>query len=178
MLEWVSEGLLLPEIKGLAAQEDPPFEVDWNRVKWARQRLGAGIRKMREEDRIAILEQGLSRRLARVEQLEKLYNKHLALIIARGEEMKDEIAGGETGLMVRDYKGKDATTPVYKYDGALVKEMRGIMDDIAREVGDRQTKVDLGASGELILKVQYGDDGQGTNDQAAAPARPAEPIPE
>jgi hypothetical protein len=165
VLEWAGEGLRLPEVKERAAKEDPPFEVDWHQLKWARQRLGARIREMREQSEVEILNNGLSRRVERIRQLETLFDKHLELIRARGVEMDGEIAGGETGLMARDYKGKDADTAVYKYDGALVKEMRGIIDDIAREMGERKTNVELGGSGELIIKVQYGDDGsQKSND--------------
>jgi hypothetical protein len=173
MVEWVAEGLRLPEIKERAAKEDPPFDVDWNQIKWARQRLNVGIRKMREQEASEVLISGLPRMVERIRQLEALYDKHLALIIARGEEMAGEIAGGETGLLVRDYKGRNADVAVYKYDGALVKEMRGILDDIAREVGDRKTNVDLTTKGQPITfatLAQLATDGQsstGENDTGA-----------
>lgn len=160
LVEWTAEGLRLPEMNERAAKSNPPFAIEWKQLKYVRARSNAKFTKFREEFEAEAIGEGLSRRAVRIRQLETLFDKHLELIRARGAEMAGEIAGGDQGLMARDYKGKDADTPIYKYDGALIKEMRGMLDDIAREMGERKTNVELGGSGELILKVQYGDDGQ------------------
>jgi hypothetical protein len=144
LLEWAAEGLRLQEINERAAEFDPPFEVEWLQLKHARRRAGKSFTELREQLEAEAIGEGLARRAARIRQLEALYDKHLELIHARGVEMFGQgTAGGETGLIVRDYKGKDADRPIYKYDAALIREMRGLLDDIAREIGDRRTKIDM-----------------------------------
>jgi hypothetical protein len=48
-----------------------------------------------------------------------------------------DIPGGDTGLLVKDYKGKDANQVVYKFDSALVNDLckesikeRGLIEKI------------------------------------------------
>ena len=43
--------------------------------------------------------------------------------------------GGTTGLLVKDYKGKDSCTPVYRVDTALLAELRAIEKQAAQELG-------------------------------------------
>jgi len=50
------------------------------------------------------------------------------------------IPGGNTGLLVRDYKGRNADQPVYKADTALMAELRAIMRQAAEELGQWVTK--------------------------------------
>jgi hypothetical protein len=165
LLEWTAEGLRLPEINERAAKFDPPFKVEYLQLKHARERAKKRFLELRADFEKEALAEGLARKATRIREMSALLDRHCALIKARGEEMSNEIAGGETGLLVRDYKGKDADVAVYKYDSALIREMRGLFDDIAKELGERKTNVDLSGSGELILKVQYGNDGgEGTND--------------
>jgi hypothetical protein len=158
LLEWAAEGLTRKEINERAASFDPPFEVDWNNVKHAREKASKKYAEIKKEFEDEAMKEGLARKAVRLREMSALYEKHLALIQARGKEMEGEVKGGETGLMARDYKGKDADTPVYKYDAPLIREMRGLLDDIAKELGERKTSVDMSGS-EIILKVQYGDDG-------------------
>lgn len=150
LVRWAAEGLRLPEINERAAGCDPPFRVEWEQLKHARTKFAATFTRFREEFESQAISEGLSRKAARLRQLEQVYDLHLELIQARGKEMAGEIAGGATGLMVRDYKGKDADTPVYKYDAALIREMRGMLDDIAREMGDRKNNVDITTKGQPL----------------------------
>jgi len=46
-----------------------------------------------------------------------------------------DIPGGNTGLLVRDYKGRNADKPVYKADTALMAEMRATERQAAEEMG-------------------------------------------
>lgn len=143
LVGWAAEGLTLGEVNDRASKENPPFKVEWHALKWVRQKADKTYGEIKQEFERDALNEGLARRAVRIRQLQDLFDRHIALIKARGEEMDGEIAGGDTGLMVRDYKGKNADTPVYKYDAALIREMRGLFDDIARELGDRKTNVDL-----------------------------------
>lgn len=141
VLTWVAEGLGLPEIRLRAAEFDPPFEIEYRQVKHLRQRAGIKYRQIQEEIEAELIGEGLARKALRIKALTDLFDKHLDLIQARASDPSMiEIPGGGTGLVVRDYKG---IQPVYKFDAAVVREMRGLLDDIAREKGDRGQKVEL-----------------------------------
>src|SRR5450631_3805988 len=75
-----------------------------------------------------------TKRDARVQELQDLLDRARALIEARAIELKD-IPGGETGLLCRDLKGRNADQPVYKADVPLIAEIRGIMRQAAEELG-------------------------------------------
>ena len=53
-------------------------------------------------------------------------------------EKFERIPGGRSGLLARDYKGKDATRTVYKVDQALLSEKRELMKQAAIELGQWQ----------------------------------------
>ena len=57
------------------------------------------------------------------------------------QEMAAEVPGGETGLLVRDYKGKDADQPVYKVDTRLLAERGTQHLDAQRESSPRQAHI-------------------------------------
>lgn len=157
VITWAVEGLNINEVQRRAQECDPPFEVRYNQLKHIRRHANKNYSNLREEFDREALGEGLARRAVRIRQLEDLFDRHIALIRARGEEMAAEVAGGDTGLLVRDYKGKEADVAVYKYDAALVKEMRGLFDDIARELGDRKTNMDLTTAGAPFVINIIGD---------------------
>jgi hypothetical protein len=149
LIEWAAEGLQLAEINDRAAECDPPFKVEYNQLKHVRRQANKQFSRLRDEFEKDALDEGLARRAVRIRELEALFDRHLALIKARADEMDGEVAGGHTGLLVRDYRGKEADRAVYKYDAALVKEARGLFDDIAREKGERRQGIDLALTKEL-----------------------------
>jgi hypothetical protein len=74
-------------------------------------------------------------------RLEVIQDGHactMSIVCERAEEIKDEVAGGESGLLVRDYKGKDRDRAVYKFDAALAGELREHERQMAVEVGEWQ----------------------------------------
>ena len=46
-----------------------------------------------------------------------------------------DLPGGSSGLLCKDYRGKDATQEVLKFDAALVAEMRELLKQAAIEKG-------------------------------------------
>lgn len=95
----------------------------------------------------AILAQALRLPIAkkhkRLSVLNDLHDKQLAVIDARAIEHGPnlKIAGGATGLMVREFKmigsGRDAqVVETYGVDVALLREIRGTQEQAAKEVGD------------------------------------------
>jgi Terminase small subunit len=75
-------------------------------------------------------------RNARIQVLQDLLNGMRQVIQERAADPDmAEVPGGKTGLLCIDYKGKDATQPVYKADTALVAEMRATCKQAAEELG-------------------------------------------
>jgi hypothetical protein len=63
----------------------------------------------------------------------------------RGAELA-EISGGKTGYISRDYKGKDADTPVYAFDTGLFREARALREQLAKELGQWENRSRLDAT--------------------------------
>jgi hypothetical protein len=102
----------------------------------------------------------VARRDKRLQTINDLFNKGLAIIDARSQEYAedDKAIGGETGLIVKDRKGVGAgpaaeVIDVYGVDTSLISELRGLLDDAAREVGGRSQSVTL--SGGLVSTVEF-----------------------
>jgi hypothetical protein len=152
LLEWAAEGLTRKEINERAASFDPPFEVDWNNVKHAREKAAKKYKEYKDEFESEAMSEGLARRAIR---LRKKMDRHALLekvIEERGaaEDMQ-HVAGGKTGVLVKDYKGK-SELPVYKFDAALLKEMRDLEREIAIELGQWTERKELtGADGSPLL---------------------------
>lgn len=59
--------------------------------------------------------------------------------------------GGETGWILRDYRGKSADRVIFKEDTALAAEMRAIEESIARQLGQLTGE---GVAGGITVPVQ------------------------
>jgi hypothetical protein len=132
LLEWAAEGLRLPEINERAAKFAPPFEVEWLQLKHARKRAKKRFSELREEFEKEALAEGLSRKAVRIRRLAQL-----------AEKLEAALLDGDR-LWVQEPKQVGAQViDVEKFNAAEVKEYRGLLDDIARELGDRRTKIDM-----------------------------------
>ncbi|MEN6537690.1 MAG: hypothetical protein ABFD89_28820 [Bryobacteraceae bacterium] len=87
----------------------------------------------------------------RIEELEDRRRRMRLIIEERGVEMAGECAGGASGLLARDYKGKDATTPVYKVDTGLLSELREHEKQAAQELGQWQDS----AGPQVAIQIVY-----------------------
>ena len=81
----------------------------------------------------------ISNRNARIQALQDRWDRARRLIDARARDLAD-IPGGNTGRLVRDYKGRNADVAVYKADTALMAEMRATERQAAEELGQWVTK--------------------------------------
>jgi hypothetical protein len=78
----------------------------------------------------------VAERTARVKLLQHRLNLLNRVIKERGESPDfATVPGGTTGLLVRDFKGKDATQPIYRVDTGLLAEMRLHEKQAAQELG-------------------------------------------
>lgn len=136
---------------GRLSDEEIALSIEGSRSQLARWKrhpeFQARVDQIVEETAERLKKQGIRLKENRLAQYQRIVDKMTALIEARGEEMgrTGEIAGGETGLLVRDYKGKDAETAVYAFDASLVRELREHAKQAAVEVGEwtEQTKTEI-----------------------------------
>lgn len=94
----------------------------------------------------------IRKRSARVQALQANLDRMLALIEARAAEYADSAAGA-TGMLVQDYRGKDADRMVWKFDGALVAQINDTLKQAAIEEGQWTEKRDTGTGVVVPVKV-------------------------
>jgi phage terminase small subunit len=84
----------------------------------------------------------IRKRSARVQVLENNLNWMLGLIEARALEYSDD-PGGATGMLVKDYGGKNAEQEIWKLDEALVSQINATMKQAAIEEGQWNAKREI-----------------------------------
>lgn len=96
----------------------------------------------------ALAAKGIRLRENRLRNLQTRVDKMMALIEARALDLA-EVTGGETGLLVRDYKHGGT---VYKFDAALLREMREHEKQAAQELGQWLDKKEItGGDGQPLF---------------------------
>lgn len=135
---WVASGKTDKEIIALANNQDPPFKI-------SRQNISKNYRRKTEQQ----VQQIISKR----EETEDVLRAGLAL---KEERIKllAETAEYLTGAIKK--------VPYDKVSG-MVNAMRGCLDDIAKELGQRSNKIDVNANVRVrdivaIVEKVYGDD--------------------
>ena len=117
--EWVAAGKTNQQIIRLAAEHDPPFEVkSANISKTFRKEKAQKEAVIHEERKTEAIQAGLAEKDKRIQMLE-------------------QTAEYLYGMMMR--------VPPDRMP-AIVNAMRGCLDDIAKELGQRSSKVDVNAN--------------------------------
>lgn len=143
LITWAAEGLRLAEINARAAQDDPPWSILYSQLRAIRVRNAKRYRETKSAFETEALEEGLARRAVRLNQKMERHSLLRQVIEERGRaEHMQEVEGGRTGLLVRDYKGA-SFVPVYRLDAALLKELRDLEREIAIELGQWTEKKEL-----------------------------------
>lgn len=143
LLEWISEGLQSDEINQRAAEFDLPFEVSRQQVDWYRTTREKSIAAMAAASEHDALTAGLALKANRVLKLQQL----AAL-------MEQDIFGGFlwTDQVKMIGSGPFAKEVDYEeFNTAEVQQYRGVLDDIAKELGQR--KLPIEHSGETTYKA-------------------------
>ncbi len=115
----------------------------------------ARLSELQNEVAVAVVQTQITQRNERVQVLQDFLDRGRRLIEARALQMR-EIPGGETGLLVEDWKGKDATTPVYRADTPLLSAMLATMRQAAEELGQRIVKTEETSSIDIIERLKNG----------------------
>ena len=116
------------------------------------------IRELSNQITSEVVKLEISDRSNRIAIYQDLADRMRMLIIARAQEMKGEVVSGETGLLARDYRGKDADHAIYKFDAAVIEKLNETLKQVAIESGQwiekSQVKSDLSLG--IIEKLQAG----------------------
>jgi len=145
--EWVAAGKTNREIIRLAAEHDPPFEVKGANIsKNFRKPVQEKVRQIREEQETEAVRAGLAAKEERIQLLEKTAQFLFERI--------DKIP-----LLQMQ------SVPAY------VNAMRGCLDDIAKELGQRNSKIDVNANVRVrdivaIVDKIYGNEDRGTSNDS------------
>jgi hypothetical protein len=92
---------------------------------------------------------GLARKYHRITCLANIHSKLLAVIEKRAEDPDMQLVpGGNTGLLVKTYKvSGDTVMTEYAVDTGLIRELRAVQEQAAKELGQlvekRETKISL-----------------------------------
>jgi hypothetical protein len=143
VLKWIANGLQSDEINDLAASFVPPFQVSRRQVAYYRKSRNADIAALIAAGEQEALSEGLALKAERVKKL-----KQLAALMGRDlfggflwtEQVKG-IGSGDAAEIV-DYE---------EFNSGEVAAYRGVLDDIAKEMGDRSTKVDAKIDGVMTV---------------------------
>ena len=135
LLEWISEGLDSGEINTRAAEFDPPFDVSRQQVDWYRATRSLARAVVVGAIEGDALTTGLAIKAERVRKLQQL-----------AAMMEGDIFGG---LLWTDQVKMIGSGPFAKevdyeeFNTAEVQQYRGVLDDIAKEMGHRRTGIDI-----------------------------------
>jgi len=139
LIEWAAEGLRLWEINERAAKADPPFMVEYLQLKHARKRSAKKFTELRARLEAEATDEGLARRAVRIRRLIQL-----------AEKLEEDFYENAR-LWVREPKEVTGErVEIERFNAAEVKQWRGLLDDIAKEMGERKTSVDLTTKGQPL----------------------------
>jgi 5'-3' exonuclease len=138
LLSWIAEGLRTDECNERAALFDPPFSVSRQQVDHYRETRKVDLAAIERAAQMDALTEGLALKEVRVSKLQQL----AAL-------MERDLFGGF--LWTEEIKGvgQGAAAQIVEYESfnsAEVDAYRGVLDDIAKEVGGRKADTSLTAT--------------------------------
>lgn len=154
-----------------ASDAEISSQLDIGRRTLARWKESDLFQKRVEEYLEAYKKRVLSKSIAlkerRIESYLKDFAATEAVLQERGAELDGEIGGGATGYICKDFKGKDADTPVYQFDAALFRERLKLREQLAKELGQWTEKTELTGKDGGPLTVQMLDEILSDTDSAA-----------
>lgn len=151
LLELVAEGLQTNEINERAEVFDPPFVVTRQLVDDYRKRYAPQLAEIVEREKLDALTTGLATRAERVKKLQQLAAAMEHDLFDNGllwTSVPKTIGSGKTAKMIE----------IEEFNAAEVSAYRGVLEDIAREVGDRKANVNISGGIAIAAKVYAGFD--------------------
>jgi len=143
LLLWVAEGLETDEINQRAAKFKPKFKVSSRVVTHYRKSREVKLDEIRAAGELDALTSGLALKDKRVDVLQKLADRMITDLLPA--ELHNSLLWTTQAKTVANEKY------IYQeFNKPEVDALRGTLDDIASEVGDRIRKTDLTSGGEKI----------------------------
>jgi hypothetical protein len=116
---WRTEGVIACEI----------------RKRSARDGILSCIEELKATIAAGVVDLEIRKRSARVQVLQTRLDGMLALSAARALVYADYPGGGATGMLVKDYRGKNAEQEIWKFDAALEAQIKDTLKQAAIEEG-------------------------------------------
>lgn len=145
LLVWIAEGLDSGEINTLAKKFKPAFEVSRQQADYFRKSRGVDIDQIKIEEEFDALKSGLALKENRVQLLQDIADKMKKDIFENGLLWTDEVkgVGSADNFQLIDYK---------LFNSSEVQQLRGVLSDIAEEVGGRVQRKELtGKDGKPLI---------------------------
>jgi len=122
--------------------------------------VSARIKELQATISEGVVSLEIRKRSARVQALQVNLDRMRALIEARATEYAAS-PGGATGMLVRDFRGKNAEQEIWKFDGALVSQINDTLKQAAIEEGqwtEKRENKDTVALSEVVRRLNAGRD--------------------
>ena len=148
VITWVVEGYRSDEINTKAAIFKQPFSVSRQQVDYYRKTKAKKMAVMREEHENDAINTGLALVAVRVQKLQRLADLLWEDLDKKGLIWLEDRKGVGFGENSEVYD-------FFKFNKAEVDAYRGVLDDIAKEVGDRVHKI---APTDPTGKIEYAAD--------------------
>lgn len=132
-MSWISEGLQTDEINERAAKFDPSFFVSRQQVDGYRDRRAVDLAALRSVAEMDALTTGLAVKAERVKRLQQLA-RLMENDLFGGFLWTDQIKALGSGEFMKEVEYEEFNT-------SEVVQYRGVLDDIAKELGDRRAVV-------------------------------------
>lgn len=143
VLQWIAEGLETDEINKRAARFKPRFKVLRSQVDYYRKTRGLQLDEIQQTGETDALRTGLALKENRVAKLQRLADRMLADLLEHDRWWLLQVKGIGHG---ENYERVE----YYEFNKAEVDALRGVLDDIAAEVGERIRKTDLTTGGKPL----------------------------
>ena len=111
-----------------------------------------GINELKTAIAAGVIACEIRQRSARVQVLQNTLDRMRNLIEARAIEYANHL-GGAAGMLVKDYRGKNAEQEIWKFDASLVAQINDVLKQAAIEDGQWTEKREAkGALGISVIK--------------------------
>ena len=147
VLKWIAAGLESDEINERAAEFASPFNISRGHVQFYRRTRQIDIEEIKKADEHKAINEGLALKTERVKKLKKL----AALMeedLFSGLLWTEEVKGVGTGNIAQiiDFE---------QFNRSEVDAYRGVLDDIAKELGERALRQEIAGVEDKPVKVEF-----------------------
>lgn len=161
LLEWISEGIETDEINLRAGEFNPPFKVIRQQVGHYRKTRKVKIKQIEAAVETSALKRGYAVREERAKVLNRLATR-LAKELKVDKDYDYDMEGFEGDRLWLDQRKSIGSSPFVEFvnyeefNQAEVVQLRGVLDDLAKEVGDRRQKHDVSVNAREALAALLG----------------------